>query len=74
MVQRGVDIESLIQVTWTLNDEETRSREINGLVEAAEATGCRKLFIITADTSEDISLDNGMIIHVIPAWRWLLGK
>ena len=74
VVQRGVDIESLIQVTWTLNDEETRSREINGLVEAAEATGCRKLFIITADTSEDISLDNGMIIHVIPAWRWLLGK
>ena len=74
VVQRGVDIESLIQVTWTLNDEETRSREINGLVEAAEVTGCRKLFIITADTSEDISLDNGMIIHVTPAWRWLLGR
>ena len=74
VVQRGVDIESLIQVTWTLNDEETRSREINGLVEAAEATGCRKLFIITADTSEDISLDNGMIIHVTPAWRWLWGR
>lgn len=74
VVQRGVEIDRLIQVTWNLNDDSTRRREINGLVEAAEATGCRNLFIITADTSEEISLDNGMTIQVLPAWRWLLGK
>ncbi|MDE6510220.1 MAG: ATP-binding protein [Muribaculaceae bacterium] len=74
VVQCGVEIDRLIQVTWNLNDDSTRRREINGLVEAAEATGCRNLFIITADTSEEISLDNGMTIQVLPAWRWLLGK
>jgi len=71
-VQRGVDINRLIQVTWNMADEETRRREIDGLVEAAEATGCDNLLIITADSSEEIKLDSGMVINVVPAWRWLL--
>lgn len=72
VVQRGVKIERLIQVTWEMSDEETRRREINGIVEAAKATDCSNLFIITADTAEEIQLDNGLVIHVVPAWRWLL--
>lgn len=74
VVQRGVEIDRLIQVTWDMSDSETRRREIDGLAEAAEATGCRNLYIVTADTSEDITLDNGMVVHVIAAWRWLSGK
>ena len=74
VVQRGVKIDRLIQVTWNMDDEETRRREINGLIEASEATGCRNLFIITADTSEEIKLeDDDRVIHVLPAWRWLQG-
>jgi len=73
VVQSGVEISRLIQVTWDMGDEETRRREINGLVEASEATGCDNLFIITSDSSEEIKLDNGMEIHVLSAWRWLLG-
>lgn len=74
VVQRGTVIDQLIQVTWDMTDEETRRREINGLVEAAETTGCRNLLIITADQQEKIDFDNGISIHVIPAWRWLLNK
>lgn len=74
VVQRGIDTHSLIQVTWDMSDEETRRREINGLIEASEATGCHNLYIITADNSEEIVLDNGDTIHVLPAWRWLLEK
>ena len=55
-----------------MSDDETRRREINGIAEAAEVTACRNLYIITADTTEQIELDNGMVINVIPAWRWLL--
>lgn len=73
VVQSGVEISRLIQVTWDMGDEETRRREINGLVEAAEATGCDNLFIITSDNCEEIKLDNGKEIHVLSAWRWLLG-
>lgn len=72
VVQKGIDVVQLIQVTWDMSDEETRRREINGLVEAAKATGCNDMIIITADNSEEINLDNGNVIHVIPAWEWLL--
>lgn len=72
LVQRGTQIDRLIQVSWDIKNEATRQREINGLLSAAEATGCRNLYIITADTSEEISCDGDLTIHVVPAWRWLL--
>lgn len=74
VIQRGVEIDSLIQVTWNMDDQETRQREINGLIEASDVTGCRNLFIITADTDEEIRLGDNRIINVLPAWRWLLGR
>lgn len=74
VVQRGIEVDRLIQVTWDMNEENTRRREIEGLLEAAEVTGCRNLFIITADSREDIELDNGDVIHVLPAWAWLLNR
>ncbi|MDE6270402.1 MAG: ATP-binding protein [Muribaculaceae bacterium] len=73
VVQRGVEIDRLIQVAWDMNNEETRQREIDGLIEALKVTGCRNMYIITADTSEEIRLADDLIIHVLPAWRWLLG-
>lgn len=72
VVQHGTDISHLIQVTWDMTDEETRKREINGLLEASDATGCNKLLIITADYSGDIKLKDGRQISIVPAWRWLL--
>ena len=74
VVQRGVRIAQLIQVTWDMSDEETRKREINGIIEASDATSCDNLLIITADYQEDITTDDGKKIHVMPAWRWLLNK
>ena len=72
VVQRGVDVISLIQVTWDMSNEETRSREINGIVEASKAIGCKNLYIISYDSAEEIKIDNDTVIHVIPVWRWLL--
>ena len=72
VVQRGVEIDRLIQVTWDMSDDETRRREINGITEAAEATGCRNLYIITSDATEEINLDNGVVIHVLPAWQMVI--
>lgn len=72
IVQRGVEIEMLIQVTWDMADEETRKREINGLIEASQATGCNNLYIITSDSSEEIKLADGRVIHLVPAWQWLI--
>ena len=52
-------------------DEETRQREIDGLLEASQISGCENLFIITYEEENEI-LANGLIIKVLPAWKWLL--
>lgn len=74
VVQRGIGIDRLIQVTWSMDDEDTRRREIAGLMEASMVTGCNNLYIITADGKEEITVDSNRTIHVIPAWRWLLDR
>jgi hypothetical protein len=72
VIQRGMDVIQLIQVSWSLKDEVTRKREIAGLQEAAQVTGCRNLLIVTADEQEEIILESAMKISVVPAWQWLL--
>lgn len=65
------EVARLIQVTYQLHDAETRQREIDGLLEAAQATGCRELFIITMEEEDEIN-ENGYSIHIIPAWKWMI--
>lgn len=72
VVQRGSEVQTLIQVTWSMKEEDTRKREISGLVETYKVTGCKNLYIITLEESEEIYIDNECIIHVAPIWRWLL--
>lgn len=71
VLQRNECIIELIQVTWNMTDEETRKREIDGLIEASRATGCNHLLIITNDEEAEITEKN-ITINVIPAWKWLL--
>lgn len=74
LVQRSTEIIKLIQVTWSMKDEDTRKREINGLTEAQKATGCNDLTIITSDEEGEITNNDGTLIKVIPAWKWLLDR
>lgn len=73
VVQRGTTITQLIQVTWSLQDDATRQRELNGLLSASKATGCDNLLIITADEREVIEME-GKTVHIVPAWQWLLER
>jgi predicted AAA+ superfamily ATPase len=57
-----------------MNNNDTRKREINGLLEASAITGCNNLLIITYDESEVITTDEGKTIRVVAAWQWLLGN
>ncbi|WP_245208364.1 ATP-binding protein [Bacteroides faecium] len=61
----------LIQVSYQMSDEETRKREIDGLLEAAKVTGCRELTIITMETEAEWN-EQDMLIRVLPAWKWML--
>lgn len=73
VVQRNEHIDELIQVTWDMSDDSTREREINGILEALKVTECDKLTIVTIDEETSFKR-NGKTIHVVPAWKWALGR
>ena len=50
---------------------ETRKREVDGLVEAAESLKCEDLTIVTHD-EETVLKERGRVIRVVPAWKWCL--
>ena len=70
VVQREEHVEELIQVTWDIEDEDTRKREIGGIKEAAKGTNCNKLTIVTREQKETIEED-GFRIEVVGIEEWL---
>lgn len=64
-------VTAAIQVCYTFLSEKTKKREIDGLIDAMSAYNLQSGLIITDDTEEEI-IDNGRIITIIPAWKWLL--
>lgn len=70
VVQREEYVEELIQVTWDMEDEDTRKREIDGIKEAAKGTKCQKLTIVTRERKETIEED-GLRIEVVGIEEWL---
>ncbi|MDR3001849.1 MAG: hypothetical protein LBU89_11365 [Fibromonadaceae bacterium] len=65
-------VSELIQVCWSLENLETRKREISGLLEAARITGCKNLKIITY-SSEERFKEGEFEILVQPAWKFMMG-
>ncbi len=65
------EVQQLIQVTWDMEDSETREREINGILAASKALGCNQLTIVTHDEENEIQM-NGKTIHLFPAWKFCL--
>lgn len=73
VVQTEEHIEELIQVCWTLADDDILTRELRGLREASETTGCRRCTIVTFGEKDTINHDN-LIVEVIPYWEWAIGR
>lgn len=61
----------LIQASASLADAATRQRELRALQEAMTETGLREAEVVTIEDEETVATEAG-IIHVVPAWRWLL--
>jgi predicted AAA+ superfamily ATPase len=58
-----------IQVCYQLNTDETRQRELKGLVKACEQTNSPTGIIITLDQEEEMNYKEKKI-KIIPAWKW----
>lgn len=67
VVQRGERIAELIQVCWTLNDD-NREREVGGLLAASAATGCLRCRIVTLSQRQSMEFE-GIKVEVVPAWE-----
>ena len=57
-----------VQVCWSMQNQETRDRELAGLIEACNMLGFKKGLIITGEEHEDIRKD-GVRIAVRPFWE-----
>ena len=64
--------QSAIQVCYSLNDVETRKREVSALTQISKRFDVKKFTIITKD-EEEIFSEGKIDIEVIPVWKWLLG-
>lgn len=62
----------LVQATVSMADGATREREVGGLRAGMRRLGAREGWVVTLDDEEEIDVPEGAV-HVVPAWRWLLG-
>ena len=67
------DAEKLIQVSYSLQDEETLKRETEALIKVAKHLNVNDLLIVTKD-EESVLEKDGQTIRIVPLWKWLLGS
>lgn len=73
IIKIGNNIEQAIQVSLSIEREETKTREINGLKEAMNLYGLKKGLILTENEEFNIK-ENDYHIIIKPIWKWLLKK
>lgn len=63
--------EWLVQSCYSMEDPDTRKREVEGLIEASAHFGCNNLLILTFEEEQELNV-SGKIIRILPAWKILL--
>jgi predicted AAA+ superfamily ATPase len=71
LVKEGPKIRDLIQVCWDMREEDTKEREVNGLLEAMKEFKLREGLVITGDYEGEEKIDGNKIKYT-PLWKWLL--
>ncbi len=71
IVRQGTNITQAIQVVYSLDDEETRERELRALTECAEELKPKRMLMLTKDKDETKSIKK-MKVRFIPLMYWLL--
>ena len=63
----------MVNVCYDLSNAETKTREINSLLEAMQHHNTSRATLITMEIEELVSIDN-KIINIIPLWKWLIDQ
>lgn len=77
VIRDGYKISQAIQVTVSLADPKTKTREISGLLEALTMHDLSEGIIITEDEEGTETCEVGdkrYFIQIIPCWKWLLAS
>lgn len=61
----------LVHLTWDMSNEKTRAREILGLQAGMRSLGVPEGWIVTMDEEDEVAFEGG-VVHIVPAWKWLL--
>jgi len=67
IVKQGLKVIEIIQVSYKIEDPDTRKREIRAILKAKEKLKCKNLKIITW---EEEAIENQ--VEIKPLWKWLL--
>lgn len=70
VVRQGTTLTEAYQVTLEMDREETKNREIAGLLEVAKVHQTANC-ILTLDEEDELTID-GIQICVKPVWKWML--
>lgn len=70
-ILKGRKIGFLIQVAYSMENEKTEKRELRSLVHAAQKYKLLESYIVTMD-EERLITEEGILIRVLPAWKFLL--
>ena len=71
VVRDGFRVEKAVQVSYIIEDEDTKDRELKGLLAAMRAFKLEEGFIITNSHNEELVIE-GFKIHIVSAANWLL--
>ncbi|MEA3307133.1 MAG: ATP-binding protein, partial [Elusimicrobiota bacterium] len=69
LVKEGMKIRQLIQVSYSLSDNDTKKRELKALVKASDKLKCKDLSVITLD-EEGVEKIGSKTIKIIPFYKW----
>lgn len=61
----------LINVCYDIKNEDTKQREVSGLIEAMEYLKINQSLLLTSETEDKIKIGI-KTINVVPLWKWLI--
>jgi len=71
LIRQGSQIINAIQVCYSFDTPATKTRELNGIMEAMKKYSINEGLILTNDTEEVITTA-GLTIRIVPVWKWTL--
>lgn len=60
-----------VQVSYSIDDSETRERELKALASLNKFIPLNQALVITKNTEEIVEYQ-GLKIEIIPIWKWIL--